>query len=184
MRDKLPSGVKMNFKLYRAFTIVPVAFILLYLIFMFSIFASMENLSSTGNLVEIFQVMLSMLIGMIIMIPISLFATFCMFYNFYYCAKTLKSIELGREAVLDDYIGYFFLFWFNFVGYWFVQPSVNRITSEGWTPPPTPPGYEPLIDSDPTFDPLPEKEVHPRGDLLKTTNHEAFEHDDDFEGLF
>ena len=139
---------------------------------------------SSGSFTEVFQVVFSMMVGMILIMPLMLFSTFCMFYCFYYCAKTLKSIELGYEAELGDYIGYFFLFWFNFIGFWIIQPSVNRITSEGWTPPPAPPGYSPILDPDPTFDPPPQKEVVPRGELLKTKDHEAFQHDDDFDGLF
>ena len=144
----------------------------------------MDHLFHSPNIIDFFQTFFSMFLGMIILFPIGIFAMFCMFYNYVYCAKTLKSIEMGREAELGDYIGYFFLFWFNFVGFWIIQPSVNRITAPDWTPPPPPPGYEPFIPLDPTFDPIPVKEVVPRGDLLKTKDHDAFEHDDDFEGLF
>ena len=184
LKDKLPRGVRMNFKLFRAFMIVPVIYVVVYLSFIFMMFSRMENVFNTSNPADAIQLISSIFFGVLIMFPFALFAMFCMFYGFYFCAKTLKSIELGREAELNDYIGYFFLFWFNFVGFWIIQPSVNRITSEGWTPPPTPPGYEPITDPDSTFDPVLEKEYIPPGAKLKTKNHEAFEHDDDFEGLF
>jgi hypothetical protein len=184
LKHLLPKGVRMNFKLFRAFTIVPIAFFLVYLIYIGVMFTKMEQVVFSANPFEAISTIFSMMLGLIILIPIGIFATFCMFYNFYYCAKTLKSIELGYEAELNDYIGYFFLFWFNFVGFWIIQPSVNQITSEGWIPPKPPPGYEQPGDPNYPFDPIPEKEVHPRGELLKTKNHEAFEHDDDFEGLF
>lgn len=184
LKDKLPHGVRLNFKLFRAFTIVPILYMIIHISFIFYMFSRMESMISSPNPFEAIRTIFSMFLGMILLIPLALFAGFCMFYGFYYCAKTLKSIELGREAELNDYIGYFFLFWFNFVGFWIIQPSVNRITSPDWTPPPTPPGYQPLIDLDPTLDSIPEKEVVPRGDLLKTKDHKAFEHDDDFDGLF
>jgi hypothetical protein len=184
LRNKLPNGVQMNYKLYRAFTIVPIAYFICYIGFILLMASKLENIEQTINPLGSIQMFFSLMIGTIILLPFGLFAIFCMYYNFYYCAKTLKSIELGREAELGDYIGYFFLFWFNFVGFWIIQPSVNKITAEGWTPPPTPPGYQPKTDPNPTFDPVPEKEVYPTGERLKTKDHEAFEHDDDFDGLF
>lgn len=56
-----------------------------------------------------------------------LFTMFCVFYNHYFAAKTLKSLQLGREAVFSDYIGFFFLFIINFVGVWIIQPRVNEL---------------------------------------------------------
>lgn len=186
LKDKLPRSARLNFKLYRAFTIVPIVYFIAHISFVFVMFSRMENAFYSGNPFEMFQLILPMLLGMALLIPFALFASFCMFYGFYFCAKTLKSIELGREAELNDYIGYFFLFWFNFVGFWIIQPSVNRITSEDWVPPPTPPGYEPLVGPGPDtlFAPIPEKEKIPPGAKMKTRNHEAFDHDDDFDGLF
>ncbi|MDH4471219.1 MAG: hypothetical protein QE487_01355 [Fluviicola sp.] len=55
------------------------------------------------------------------------FAMFCIIYVLYFIAKTLKSVELQREAHFSDYIGEFFLIWFFPVGVWFIQPRVNRI---------------------------------------------------------
>lgn len=184
LKSKLPRGVRMNFKLFRAFTIVPIIYFVVYLSFIFLMFSRMENVFHSPNPVDAIQTIFSMVLGMVIMIPFALFAMFCMFYGFYFCAKTLKSIEMGREAELNDYIGYFFLFWFNFVGFWIIQPSVNRITAEGWIPPPTPPGYEPLVGPDLLFEPIPKKEYVPPGAKLKTKDHKAFDHDDDFDGLF
>ncbi|MFK7784007.1 MAG: hypothetical protein AB8B56_02765 [Crocinitomicaceae bacterium] len=184
LKHLLPRRVRMNFKLYRAFTIVPIAVWILYMIYLVMVFTKMEQMVVAPNPIEAIATVFSMMLGFIIFLPLMLFATFCMFYNFYYCAKTLKSIELGYEAELNDYIGYFFLFWFNFIGFWIIQPSVNRITSGEWTPPTPPPGYEPLDDPNPVLDPIQPKEAYPKGELLKTNDHEAFEHDDDFDGLF
>lgn len=183
MKDKLPRGVNMNHRLFKGFMWVAALYPIVHSLFILLLFNSMHHAMATMDVFGLMKIWFSMMIGMVVMIPISLFALFCSFYGYYFCAKTLKSIELGYEAQLGDYIGYFFLFWFSFVGFWLIQPSLNKITSPNWIPPTPPPGYAPF-DPDPTFTPPPPREVIPRGDLLKTRDHEAFEHDDDFEGLF
>ncbi len=55
------------------------------------------------------------------------FSMFCLVYSLYFIAKTVKSVELQREAHFSDYIGDFFLIWFFPVGIWFIQPRINRI---------------------------------------------------------
>ena len=184
LKHLLPTGVRMNFKLFRAFTIVPILVFLLYILYFVMVFSKLQSMMVAPNPAELISSMMAMMAGFLVFFPLMIFAAFCMFYNFYFCAKTLKSIELGYEAELNDYIGYFFLFWFNFIGFWIIQPSVNHITSGNWTPPTPPPGRAPLFNPDPTFDPIPEKKEYLRGELLKTKNHKAFDHDDDFDGLF
>jgi hypothetical protein len=45
----------------------------------------------------------------------------------YFAAKTLKTVELKREATFSDFVGEFFLIWFNFIGIWILQPKINKI---------------------------------------------------------
>ena len=54
----------------------------------------------------------------------------CVFYTLHFNAKALKSVELQRPALLGDYIGEFFLFWFFPVGVWFLQPRINKLFGE------------------------------------------------------
>lgn len=70
----------------------------------------------------------------LIIIPLHLFAMFCMFYCLYFVSKALKSAELQREALLGDYIIDFILFWFYFVGIWFLQPRINKLFAEDESP--------------------------------------------------
>ena len=55
----------------------------------------------------------------------------CLFYIIYFIAKSLKSVELQREALAKDYTAEFVLIWFSFIGIWFIQPRINEIFSEG-----------------------------------------------------
>ncbi len=57
----------------------------------------------------------------------------CIFFIFYYNAKALKSVELQHPALLGDYVGEFFLFWFFPVGLWFLQPRINKLLEESGT---------------------------------------------------
>ncbi|MCE7993379.1 MAG: hypothetical protein HEP71_15440 [Roseivirga sp.] len=50
-----------------------------------------------------------------------------LFYGMAIAAKTIKSIEMGKNARFSDYIGEFFLIWFSLIGYWILQPRINRI---------------------------------------------------------
>jgi hypothetical protein len=50
-----------------------------------------------------------------------------MFYTLWFNAKTFKSVELQREALIGDYIGEFFLLWYFPIGIWFIQPRINKI---------------------------------------------------------
>lgn len=57
-----------------------------------------------------------------------------MFYVFYafvhslaFPVKTLKSIELNKEASLGDYFGSFMLIVILPIGIWFLQPRINQI---------------------------------------------------------
>ena len=59
-------------------------------------------------------------------IPI-LYVFYAFIYFLTFPAKTLKSIEMNKEASLGDYIGDFFLILFLPIGIWFLQPRIRRI---------------------------------------------------------
>lgn len=55
------------------------------------------------------------------------YVAFAFLHYLSFPAKTLKSIEIDKEAKLGDYIGDFFLIVFLPIGIWFLQPRINRI---------------------------------------------------------
>ncbi|MBD3581190.1 hypothetical protein [Flavobacterium selenitireducens] len=67
---------------------------------------------------------------LLVVLPIHFFAIFCMFYCLYFVSKTIRSVELGKEAVLSDYIGEFFMIWFFPFGLWLLQPRLNKLISQ------------------------------------------------------
>lgn len=69
--------------------------------------------------------------GMIgVIVPLHLLSMFGIFYSMYFTAKTLKTVELQREVVFNDFAGEFFLLWFNFVGVWILQPRINKLVED------------------------------------------------------
>jgi hypothetical protein len=44
-----------------------------------------------------------------------------------FAAKTIKSIEIKRIATFPEYISEFFLINLSFIGYWILQPRINKI---------------------------------------------------------
>jgi hypothetical protein len=44
-----------------------------------------------------------------------------------FAAKTLKTIELGRLAKINEYAVEAFLIWMVPLGVWFIQPRLNEL---------------------------------------------------------
>lgn len=185
LRHKMPPGVRLKHKRFKVFTLFPIFYFALFILYMILLFSNMQSTIGSRNPQAEFEAITPYLFGMFIFLPLHFFAMFCIFYSYYFCAKTLKSIELGREAHSGDYMGYFFLFLFNIVGIWIIQPKVNLIASDTWTPPTRSFPDDPLDAIKPITPPIPPapKEVIPRGERLRTKNHDAFNHDDDFDGI-
>jgi len=112
MFKKLPSTVKMNLRLFKAFLIVPIIYGLFLLKFIFDSMSSGQQPNS-----ELFA----------IIVPMHLFTMFCTFYCLYFNAKTLKAVEWQRNVTFSDYAGEFFLIWFFPIGIWFIQPRINKL---------------------------------------------------------
>ena len=59
--------------------------------------------------------------------PFHLLAMACIFYCFHFIAKTIRSIELNRQATFGDWLAVFFALWFFPIGVWFIQKKMKRI---------------------------------------------------------
>ena len=128
----LPSGIKMNKKLFKIFFFVPLCYFLLLMITISVLFNAMpEMIANSEPPSFLFNPSFPLIVFLYLMLH--LFSIFCLFYCFYFTAKTYKSVILGREALLSDYIGEFFMIWFNVIGIWLIQPKINRIVDKGDT---------------------------------------------------
>ena len=52
----------------------------------------------------------------------------CILVGLRFAAQTLRSVELGRLARFSDYAVEFFLIWFSPIGFWILQPRLNKLT--------------------------------------------------------
>ena len=116
----LPQESNLNITKFKIFLLVP----FFYVIFLMFSMLSFGLFSDTPPPNGMFG------ISFAIIIPLHLFSMFCMFYIMYFCSKTIKSIELKREAIFLDYVGEFFLLWFYMIGIWILQPKINKIYVE------------------------------------------------------
>ena len=118
LHQRLPDTLKMNLNKFRILLVVPVIYILFISFFVVKIL-SLPITVNIGPYILLF----------FLIIPIHLFSMFCIFYCLYFNSKALKSVELGKEAILSDYILEFFLLWFFPIGVWIIQPRINKIFS-------------------------------------------------------
>lgn len=111
LQSKLPENTKMKVTIFKVSVAIPLVYTLTLIWFV-------------PHLLKGFQPHFIMLM---VAIPLHLLAMFCIFYNFYFAAKTIKSVELGRDTSFSDFDKEFFMIWFFAFGIWFLQPRVNRI---------------------------------------------------------
>ena len=117
LKDKIPPSVTLNTKWFRIAFFVTILYFILYMAFFNYV------LSRGFQYFQYFNFIL----------PIHFIALFCLLYLIYFVAKTFKTIELQRKVRFSEFIAEFFLFWFNFVGVWILQPKINQI-AEGTFP--------------------------------------------------
>jgi len=104
----LPVNHNLNLKKFKIFVFIPIVY----------------------TLILLFGTPIDGIINNLLILSLHLFSMFCMFYMIYHCAKTIRSIEINKEAVFSDYVGEFFLLWFYIVGIWILQPKINKIYSD------------------------------------------------------
>ena len=72
----------------------------------------------------------NMAVAGIAIVILHLLSMVFIFMGLRFAAKTMKTVELGRVAKFGDYVGEFFLIWFSFIGYWVLQPRLNKLIGE------------------------------------------------------
>ena len=99
-------------------------FCVMILIFVggFVLFSNISAIASYTSVGSIIGFGVLMLLNVLIII--------CTVYIYAMTAKTIKTIDIKREAFVGDYIGEFFLIYFFPIGIWFLQPMINKAFNE------------------------------------------------------
>ena len=115
LNEKLPEGITLNVHRFRIIFAIPFIYLLTLDIWMGFLF----SLSPFETASDWWVILLFVLLHFI--------AIGCTIYGIRFAAKTLKSIELGRMAHFQDYAFDFLLIWISIVGYWVLQPRINKL---------------------------------------------------------
>jgi hypothetical protein len=116
LHDKVRPEVKLNVTRFKIIFLIPIVYMLLLLIWMTTsaMTDSGEQTDPPGIFVALF-------------IMVHLLSMVCIIMGLRFAAKTMRSVELHRNAKFGDYIGEFFLIWFSIVGIWILQPRLNKL---------------------------------------------------------
>ena len=120
LQKMVPPETKMKTVLFKVFFFIP-------LIYIFCVLASVGLFFNADILKGTNEPPLWIFGAFAIILPVHFFSMFCIFYCMFFAPKTLKTVELKRAATFSDFVGEFFLMWFNFIGIWILQPRINKI---------------------------------------------------------
>lgn len=117
LQKKLPMEVKLDIKGFKIIFSVPIFYTLaltLWMAYQFY-FRFPEGSSNIGSII-------------VIVAFLHFASMICILLGLRFAAQTLRSVELGRLAKFSDYATEFFLIWFSPIGFWILQPRLNKLT--------------------------------------------------------
>ncbi len=124
LNNKLNVETKLNLRIFKIIFSIPIVYIIAIISWIKYDSYTLQYESSGGAGASDSSIGLSILPFIIVVHLMSL--VFIMM-GLRFAAKTLKSVELGRQAKFADYVGEFFLIWFSPVGIWILQPRLNKL---------------------------------------------------------
>ena len=122
LNEQLPDGVKLNASRFKLIFAIPFVYLLTLDIWMGFLF-SLNPIDTSSDWWVI-----------LLFVALHFIAMGCTIFGVRFAAKTLKSIELGHMAHFQDYAIDFFLIWVSFLGYWIIQPRINKIINSAEIP--------------------------------------------------
>ena len=119
LHKKLPLEVNLDIRLFKLVFSVPIFYMLaltLWLGYQFYILYP-ERSSNIGPMIMVLAFL--HFVSMI-----------CILLGLRFAAQTMRSVELGRLAKFSEYAVEFFLIWFSPLGFWILQPRLNKLSDE------------------------------------------------------
>lgn len=119
LHKKLPMEVDLNIRGFKIIFSIPILYTIaltVWMVYQFY-FRFPEGSSNVGSV--IFVVAFIHFVSMI-----------CILVGLRFAAQTLRSVELGRLARFSEYSIEFFLIWFSPIGFWILQPRLNKLVGK------------------------------------------------------
>ena len=69
-----------------------------------------------------------------VVLPLHVLAIFCLLYCFYFVARSLATVNKGKEVAFTDYAKPLILLYFFPIGIWSIQPRINQLYAENRNP--------------------------------------------------
>lgn len=116
LHKKLPMEVNLNIKGFKLIFSIPIFYMLaltLWMGYQFY-FKFQEGSSNIGSVIVIIAI-------------VHFISMVCILLGLRFAAQTLRSVELGRLAKFSEYAMEFFLIWFSPIGFWILQPRLNKL---------------------------------------------------------
>jgi hypothetical protein len=115
LHKKLPMEVKLNIRGFKIIFSVPIVYMIGLTVWMaYQFYFRFPEGSEIGSII-VFVAFLHF-ISMV-----------CILVGLRFAAQTLRSVELGRLAKFSEYAIEFFLICFSPIGYWILQPRLNKL---------------------------------------------------------
>lgn len=119
----IPTSLKLNMLRFKIFLFIP----LVYFVVLFSLVIIMTNQLNVPRPAQDIRPIVSIIF---IIIPLHLFSIFRIGHTFYCVGKSIKLAELKRPVKFEDYAAEFFLARFYPIGFWILQPKLNKLVNE------------------------------------------------------
>jgi hypothetical protein len=118
LHKKLPMEVNMNIKIFKIIFSVPILYtaaLTLWMVYKF--YFRFPEGSNIGPLI-------------VVVVFFHIISMVCILLGLRFAAQTMRSVELGRLATFSEYAVEFFLIWFSPIGFWILQPRLNRLAEK------------------------------------------------------
>lgn len=119
LHKRLPTEANLNIKSFKVVFSIPILYMLAltaWMVYRFY-FRFPEGSSSAGSVI-------------VVVAMVHFISMVCILVGLRFAAQTLRSVELGRRARFSEYSIEFFLIWFSPIGFWILQPRLNKLTEK------------------------------------------------------
>ncbi len=120
LNKHLPNGLNLNIKRFKLLFALPLIYV-----FLLVLWIGFIVLDESNSIEQISSAVVST-----VFVPLHLLSLIIIFWGIGFAARTLKCVEKNQSLKFDQYTEEFFLIWFSFVGFWILQPRLNKLMDQ------------------------------------------------------